>query len=79
VHSLLKPTPAGDWFSAAVVSDGSYGVPEGLVFSYPLRSRGGGEYEIVQGLELSDYARRKLQLSWEELLEEKAAVAGLIG
>ncbi len=79
VHSLLKPTPAGDWFSAAVVSDGSYGVPEGLVFSYPLRSRGGGEYEIVQGLELSNYARRKLQLSWEELLEEKAAVAGLIG
>ncbi len=79
VHSLLRPTPAGDWFSAAVVSDGSYGVPAGLVFSYPLRSRGGGEYEIVQGLELSDYARQKLQLSWQELLEEKAAVADLIG
>ncbi|NPV68506.1 MAG: malate dehydrogenase [Anaerolineae bacterium] len=79
VHSLLHPTPAGDWFSAAVVSDGSYGVPEGLVFSYPLRSRGGGEYEIVQGLELSAYARQKLQLSWQELLEEKAAVADLIG
>lgn len=79
VRSLLHPTPAGDWFSAAVVSDGSYGVPEGLVFSYPLRSRGGGEYEIVQGLELSAYARQKLQLSWQELLEEKAAVADLIG
>ncbi len=79
VRSLLRPTPEGDWFSAAIVSDGSYGVPEGLVYSYPLRSRGGGEYEIVQGLELSAYARQKLQLSWEELLEEKAAVSDLIG
>ncbi|GAB4570629.1 MAG: malate dehydrogenase [Anaerolineae bacterium] len=78
IKSLVNPTPEGDWFSAAVVSDGSYGVPEGLMFSFPLRSPGDGTYEIVQGLELSDYARGKIDASAEELKQEKEAVADLL-
>jgi len=78
VKSLTTPTPAGDWFSAAVISDGSYGVPKGLMYSFPLRSAGDGSYEIVQGLHLSDYAKGKLQISWEELEGEKEAVADLL-
>ncbi len=78
LKSLVNPTPEGDWFSAAVVSDGSYDVPYGIVYSFPLRSRGGGSFEIVQGLELSEYAREKLRVSAEELLEEKEAVASLL-
>lgn len=78
LRSLSAPTPDGDWFSAAVVSDGSYGVPAGIVYSFPLRSPGDGTFAIVQGLELSDYARGKLQASADELLAEKAAVADLL-
>ncbi len=78
IKSLLTPTPAGDWFSAAVTSDGSYGVPEGLIYSFPLRSAGDGSYEIVQGLALSDYAQGKLAASTAELEEEKEAVADLL-
>lgn len=78
IKSLLTPTPAGDWFSAAVTSDGSYGVPEGLIYSFPLRSAGDGTYEIVQGLALSAYAQGKLAESTAELEEEKADVAGLL-
>lgn len=78
LRSLNTPTPGGDWFSAAVVSDGSYGVPEGIVFSFPLRSPGDGTYEIVRGLALSDYAKARLQESVDELLEEKEAVTDLL-
>jgi len=78
LKSLNTPTPAGDWFSAAVVSDGSYGIPEGLVYSFPLRSPGDGTYQIVQGLTLSDYAKGKAQASADELMGEKEAVADLI-
>ncbi|MBN1964477.1 MAG: malate dehydrogenase [Anaerolineae bacterium] len=78
LQSLNTPTRAGDWFSAAVTSDGSYGIPAGLTFSFPLRSSGDGSYEIVQGLDLSDYAVGKLQESVQELEGEKEAVADLI-
>ncbi len=78
VRSLLAPTPQGDWFSAAVVSDGSYGIPQGIVYSYPLRSLGEGRVEIVQGLSVSDFGRGKMQATLAELLEEKEAVASLI-
>lgn len=78
IKSLLTPTPEGDWFSAAVSSDGSYGVAEGLIYSFPLRSPGDGTYEIVQGLELSDYAKGKLADSQAELESEKEAVAELL-
>ncbi len=78
LQSLNTPTPAGKWFSAAVISDGSYGVPAGLCYSFPLRSPGDGTYVIVQGLDLSAFARGKLQVSADELLGEREAVADLL-
>ena len=79
IQSMLAPTPASDWFSAAIMSDGDvYGVPEGLIYSFPLRSRGSGQCDIVAGIELSEYARGKLQVTADELLEEREAVAALL-
>jgi malate dehydrogenase len=79
VRSLVTPTAAGDWFSAAVTSDGNpYGIEEGLIYSFPLRSSGKGDYEIVSGLEISDFARGKLQATEDELTEEREAVASLM-
>jgi len=76
VQTLLKPTAS---FSGAILSDGNpYGIPEGLIYSFPLRTRGDGSYERIQGVQLSDYARGKLQISTNELLEEKEAVADLL-
>ena len=73
---VTTPTPAGQSFSMAVPSDGSYGVPEGLIFSFPLRSTGTG-YEIVQGIEHNEFAQSKLDATIAELQEEQAAVREL--
>lgn len=78
VRSFLYPTAEGNWFSAAVVSDGSYGIDEGLIFSYPLTYDGAGNYEIVQGLSMSDFAQEKVQATLEELRSEKETVADLL-
>lgn len=78
VRSFLHATEEDNWFSAAVVSDGSYGVDEGLIFSYPLVSDGNGGYEIVQGLSLSDFAKAKVQATLEELRDERETVADLL-
>ena len=67
-----------DWFSAAIASDGSYDVPEGLIFGYPLKSNGQGKIEIVQNIELNDIAKSKIKITTEELLSEKAAVEDLL-
>lgn len=77
VKNLLKPTPAGEFFSVAVSSDGSYGVPEGLMFSFPIRSDG-QNWSIVQGIELNDFSHSKIQATQQELLEEKEAVQDLL-
>jgi malate dehydrogenase len=69
-------TPEGDWVSMAVPTDGSYGVEEGLISSFPCRCSG-GEWEIVQGLELNDFSRSKLKLTVNELKEERDAVKEL--
>ena len=61
----------------AVASDGSYGIAEGVVFSYPVRCRDGG-YEIVQGLDLDDFAREKIRITDNELREERDGVADLL-
>ena len=61
VVRINTPTPERDWFSTAIPSDGSYGTREGLIFSFPLRSKGGGDYEIVKGLELNDFSKEKIQ------------------
>jgi malate dehydrogenase len=78
VKSVINPTQEGDCFSAAVVSDGSYGVPEGLIFGFPLRTNPAGEVEIVQGIEINDFAKSKIQITTEELESEREAVADLI-
>jgi malate dehydrogenase len=79
LKSLLSPTPADDWVSAAVLSKGEYGVPPGLVFGYPCRSDGKGNLTVVEGLTLDAFGRQKFQTTLQELLEEKQAVTDLIG
>jgi malate dehydrogenase len=76
VFSWINGTPEGDWTSAAIVSDGSYGVPEGLVSSFPVTSSG-GDWEIVQGLDVDDFSRARIDASVAELVEERDAVQGL--
>ena len=78
VKSVETATPEGDWFSAGVVSDGSYGIQEGLIFSFPVTSDGKGSCSIVQGVELSDFAQAKVALTEKELVEEKAVVSDLL-
>ena len=78
VVSVESATPAGDFFSAGVYSDGSYGIDEGLMFSFPIRSDGQGHWEIMQGLELSDFARAKIKATEDELKEERAVIADLL-
>ncbi|MHA6511178.1 malate dehydrogenase [Tessaracoccus sp. Z1128] len=69
-------TPEGDWVSMAVPSDGSYGVPEGLISSFPCTVKD-GKYEIVQGLELNDFSRGRIDASVAELVDERNAVTEL--
>jgi len=76
VHTWVNGTPEGDWTSAGVVSDGSYGVPEGLISSFPVVARG-GRFEIVQGLEIDEFSREKIDASVAELSEEREAVRKL--
>jgi malate dehydrogenase len=76
IRSWALGTPAGDWVSMAVPSDGSYGVPEGLISSFPCTCSN-GKYEIVKNLPVDDYSRAKIDASVAELLEERDAVKGL--
>ena len=78
VKATLAPTKNGDCFSAAILSDGSYDVPEGIIYGFPLRSTQEGKIEIIQGLEINSYAKEKLEITTRELLEEKEAVSELI-
>ena len=78
VKSFEQKTPEGHWFSAAVPSDGSYGVDEGLIFSFPVQSDGQGGWSIVQGLPWSDFAKAKIQATLDELREERDVVADML-
>ncbi|MCG3143006.1 MAG: malate dehydrogenase [Gammaproteobacteria bacterium] len=71
-------TPADDWTSMAVPSDGSYGIPEGLVYSFPVTCKN-GEWSIVQGLSIDDYSRAKMTVTQRELEEERDAVLKILG
>ena len=77
VVSLTTPTPTGEWHSVCVCSDGSYGVDEGLISSFPVRSDG-ENWEIVQDVVLNDFSRAKIDASITELREERDAVSGLL-
>ena len=76
IRSWHLGTPEGDWVSMGVPSDGSYGVPEGLMSSFPCVCRD-GNYEIVQGLDIDDFSRARIDASVAELIEERDAVAEL--
>jgi malate dehydrogenase len=76
VFDWVNGTDEGDWTSAAIMSDGSYGVPEGIISSFPCTSEG-GEWKIVQGLEVDDFSRGKIDASVAELVEERDAVREL--
>ena len=77
VSNIITPTPAGEFFSAAVSSDGSYGVEPGVMFGFPLRSNG-SECTIVPGLKHNEFAQSKIKITLDELLAEKEAVGELI-
>jgi malate dehydrogenase len=76
VHTWVTGTPEGDWTSMGIPSDGSYGVPEGLISSFPVTCRD-GKYEIVQGLEIDDFSRERIDASVKELADERDAVREL--
>lgn len=78
VRSFLYPTEEGNWFSAAIASDGSYGIDEGLIFSYPLVNDNAGNYEIVQGLSISEFDQEKINATLAELRSERDTVADLL-
>ena len=78
VKATLSETAEDDWFSAAVMSDGSYNVPEGIIFGFPLRTNSSGEISIVQKLPISEYAQDKINLTTQELLDEKKDISDLL-
>eukprot|EP00793_Prasinoderma_coloniale_P005809 PRCOL_00004283-RA len=82
IRSLVTPTPEGDWFSTAVITDGNeYGIPEGLVYSMPARSKGDGSYELVPASELKlddPWLKEKMAASADELSKERDCVSHLI-
>ena len=76
VRDWVKGTPAGDWVSMGIPSDGSYGIPEGVIYSYPVTCSD-GKIEIVQGLEVDDFSRARMDATKDELFEERDAVKDL--
>ena len=76
VRNWVQGTPAGDWVSMSVPSDGSYGVPAGLISSFPCKCAN-GEYSIVQGLPINDFSRKMIDASVAELIDERDAVRSL--
>ena len=77
VYTWVNGTAEGDWVSMAVPSDGSYGIAEGVIYSYPVTTAG-GEYSIVQGLDISAFSRGRMDASHTELLEERDGVKDLL-
>jgi len=77
MHDWALGTAADNWVSMAIPADGSYGIDEGVIYSYPVRCSE-GKYEIVQGLEISDFSRERMQATESELREERAAIENLL-
>lgn len=78
VRSIIEPTPAGDWHSVCICSDGSYGVEAGLISSFPLRSDG-RKLAIVPGLPINEFSRGRIDATVNELKEERTMVGELLG
>jgi malate dehydrogenase len=77
IHDWALGSAAGDWVSMAVPSDGSYGIPAGVIYSYPVTCQG-GQYAIVQGLAIDDFSRSRMQATYDELCEERDGVKDLL-
>ncbi|MGZ5095188.1 MAG: malate dehydrogenase, partial [Burkholderiales bacterium] len=77
VRNWIYGTPDGDWVSMGVPADGSYGIPEGVIYGYPATCRD-GRYQIVQGLEISEFSKARMQASMKELQEERDAIKQLL-
>lgn len=77
MHDWTLGTPDDDWVSMAIPADGSYGIGEGIVYSYPVRCRDGG-YEIVEGLDVNEFSRARMEATEAELREERAAIESLL-
>ena len=78
MRSWLNGTSAGDWVSMAVPSDGSYGIPEGVIYSYPVTITN-GEYRIVEGLAVDEFSRQRMDATHAELREEREGIKALLG
>jgi malate dehydrogenase len=78
VHTWVHGTTPGDWVSMAVPSDGSYGIAEGVIYSYPVTVTN-GDYQIVQGLAVDEFSRKRMELTLAELHEERDGVKNLLG
>jgi malate dehydrogenase len=76
VRDWWQGTPSGDWVSMSVPSDGSYGVEEGLISSFPCTCQG-GEWKVVQGIDLTNFSRERIEASVQELREERDTVKEL--
>jgi malate dehydrogenase len=78
VRDWVKGTRDGDWISMGIPSDGSYGIAEGVLYGYPVTCKG-GRYEIVKGLEISEFSRKRMDATLKELHEERDGVKHLLG
>lgn len=78
-RSLFTVTGKDDWASLCVVSDGSYGTPEGLISGFPCTTDGKGNWQIVQGLAMNEFSRQKAAVTWKELVDERELVKDLLG
>ena len=78
VRDWVKGSRDGDWVSMGIPSDGSYGIPEGVMYGYPVTCKG-GKYEIVKGLDISDFARKRMDATLKELHEERDGIKALLG
>jgi malate dehydrogenase len=79
VRDWIFGTASNEWISMAVPSDGSYGVPKGLVFSFPVTCHGNGKFEIVQGLKWDDFSKQKIKTTTDELIEEQQIAFDFLG
>jgi malate dehydrogenase len=78
VRDWVHGTREGDWVTMGVPSDGSYGIPEGVIYGYPVTCKG-GRYEVVKGIEISEFSRKRMDATLKELHEERDGVKGLLG
>jgi len=77
IRDWVKGSRDGDWVSMGIPSDGSYGIPEGIIYGYPVTCKG-GKYEIVRGIEVSEFARKRMDATLKELHEERDGIQQLL-